>query len=105
MSSKKSANKAARQAEQRRLRNRSIKTGVKTSITRAEKKVATKGVSAAEEVIAATSKIDRAASKGVFHRNKAARLKSRLTKKLNALASSSLAKGEQPRTSRGKGGD
>ena len=94
MSSKKSANRTARRAERRRVRNRSIKSGVKTVMTRAEGKIAAADASAGEEVVATISKIDRAVSKGVFHRNKAARLKSRLTKKLNALASSSLVEEE-----------
>jgi len=94
MSSKKSANRTAQQAERRRLRNRSIKSGVKTFMTRAEGKIAAKDTSADEKVVAAISRVDRAVSKGVFHRNKAARLKSRLRKKSNALASSSLVEGE-----------
>ena len=89
MSSKKSANRTAQRAERRRLRNRSIKSGVKTLVTRAEGKIAAKDTSATEEVVAAISRVDRAVSKGAIHRNKAARLKSRLTKKSNALASSS----------------
>ena len=105
MPSEKSANRIVRRTERRRLRNRSIKTGVKTFIARAEKKIAAKDISAGEETVAAIGKIDRAVSKGVFHRNKAARLKSRLTKKLNALASSSLAEGEQVPASPGKEGD
>ena len=45
-----------------------------------------RGVSAAkEDVHAAIKNIDKAASSGLIHKNKAARLKSRLTKKLNNL--------------------
>jgi len=40
---------------------------------------------AQQEAVVAISNVDRAVSRGVFHKNKAARLKSRLMKKLNAL--------------------
>lgn len=83
MSSNKSASKTARVAERKRLRNRAIKSGVKTLIARLEEKIAAKDISAREEIVATISSIDRAVSKGVFHRNKAARLKSRLTRKLS----------------------
>jgi hypothetical protein len=62
---------------------------VKTHISKAEKLTGEKGGVAQEEVIAAISSIDRAVSKGVFHRNKGARLKSRLMKKLNAVIAAS----------------
>jgi len=75
--------KTARVAERKRLRNRAVKSGVKTLIARLEEKIAAKDISAREETVAAISSIDRAVSKGVFHRNKAARLKSRLTRKLS----------------------
>ena len=75
--------KTARVAERKRLRNRAVKRGVKTLIARLEEKIAAKDISAREETVAAISSIDRAVSKGVFHRNKAARLKSRLTRKLS----------------------
>ena len=88
MSSKKSANKTARQAERKRLRNRATKTGVKNLLARMERKVAAKDISASDEVVATISSIDRAVRKGVFHHNKADRLKSRLWRKLTPLASS-----------------
>ena len=75
--------KTARVAERKRLRNRAVKSGVKTLIARLEEKIAAKDISAREETVAAISSIDRAVSKGVFHRNKAARLESRLTRKLS----------------------
>jgi len=75
--------KTARVAERKRLRNRAVKSGVKTLIARLEEKIAAKDISAREETVAAISSIDRAVSKGDFHRNKAARLKSRLTRKLS----------------------
>ena len=97
MSSKNSANKTARQAEKRRSRNRATKSSVSTLIAKVERKIAAKDIPTGEEAVAAISSIDKAANKGVFHRNKAARLKSRLAKKMN-LSTSSLAEGDQPHT-------
>ena len=88
MSSKKSSNKRSRVSERKRLRNRAVKSNVKTLRTRVDKKIAAKDDSAREDAVTTISSIDRAVSKGVFHRNKAARLKSRLAKKLSHLTSS-----------------
>ena len=86
MATHKSAEKRMRQNEKRRLRNASVKTHVKTRI---------KGVlSALEEkdqeksrtaLLSAVKVIDAAASKGVLHKNNAARKISRLTKKVNLI--------------------
>jgi small subunit ribosomal protein S20 len=72
-----------RVAERRRVRNRTIKSAVRTYIRKAER-----GITAASEdstalVVQAISKLDKAASKGVLHPRNAARRKSRLMKKLN----------------------
>ena len=77
------AKKRMRQEQKRRLHNRSIKSLVKTQITKARLAIA--GDADAEAAIrAAVSELDRAAKKGVIHRNNAARRKSRLMKQLNA---------------------
>jgi len=65
------------------LRNRSIRSGMKTHVAKARKLIEQRGRAADGEVIAAISSIDRAVSKGVIHRNKGARLKSQLMRKLN----------------------
>jgi small subunit ribosomal protein S20 len=84
VSSTEVANRIARYMERRRLRNSSVKTRMKTAIGGAEKLIKDGEVkSAGEGVMAAIGNIDRAVSKGVIHRNKGARLKSRLAKKLN----------------------
>ncbi len=76
----KSARKRARQAERRRLRNKAIKTRIKNTIKKYlrasgdEKKVLLSEI---------YSLLDSAVSKGVIHRNTAARKKSRLTRLLN----------------------
>jgi len=81
------AEKRMRQEQKRRLHNRSIKSIVKTEITKARQSIAASSVdaeTAAEAVRDAVSALDRAAKKGVIHRNNAARRKSRLMKQLNA---------------------
>jgi small subunit ribosomal protein S20 len=77
------AQKRMRQEQKRRLHNRSVKSLVKTQITKARTAVAL-DENAEEAVRAAMSELDRAAKKGVIHRNNAARRKSRLMKQLNA---------------------
>lgn len=78
-----SAAKRMRQEQKRRLHNRMVKSIVKTNITKARQAIAS-GVDAEMAVRAAASELDRAAKKGVIHRNNAARRKSRLMKQLNA---------------------
>jgi len=80
----KSATKQVRVTEKRRLRNRSIRSLVKTKITKAERLIFSGELEpAGAAVVAAISTLDRAAEKGVIHANNAARRKSRLMKKLN----------------------
>ncbi len=79
------AEKRMRQERKRRLHNRMVKSIVKTEITKARQAIDTGSESAEEAVRAAVSELDRAAKKGVIHRNNAARRKSRLMKQLNAM--------------------
>ena len=83
MSPSKQSNKVARTAERKRLRNRLVRSSVKTRIAKARSSIDTKAESAHQETTLAMSSIDKAVSKGIIHRNKSARLKSRLMKKLN----------------------
>lgn len=70
-------------AERNRQRNVAVKSEVKTQLKKAT--VALTGTGDVKEAsVTAISSIDRAARKGVIHPNKAARLKSRLMKKVNA---------------------
>ena len=86
MAHHKSAIKRAKQNEKRRMRNRAQRSRMKTAIKKVEEAIAG---SSSEEALArlkeAISIIDRTASKGVIHKNKAARLVSRLTRKVNNL--------------------
>lgn len=86
MSSNKSVNRVARSSERRRLQNRSVRSGVRTYIARAEKFGNAGELKSAQEAVAmAISNIDKAVKKGVIHSNKGARLKSQLMRRLNAL--------------------
>jgi small subunit ribosomal protein S20 len=83
VSPSKQSNKVARQAERKRLRNRLVRSSVKTRIVKAKGSIDAGEESAHQKTTLAISGIDRAVSKGVMHRNKGARIKSRLMKKLN----------------------
>lgn len=86
MANTKSALKAARVSERRRARNKPIVSAVRTFVGKANKAVVAKDPSGAPDaVLQAIKTLDRAAGKGVIHPNNAARRKSRLMKKLNAL--------------------
>lgn len=67
-------------------RNKSIKSAVKTSIKKVEAAVTAKDKETAAAALQnAISTIDKAASKGVYHKNNAARKVSRLSKAVNSL--------------------
>lgn len=86
MAKSKTPLKRARRAEARRLRNASQKSAMKTAIKKYEKALADKNIQEAQErLVSATSLIDKTAAKGIIHKNKAARKKSRLAQKLNKL--------------------
>jgi small subunit ribosomal protein S20 len=78
-----SAEKRMRQEQKRRMHNRIVKSIAKTAVNRARQAIDA-GEDAEAAVRAAVSELDRAAKKGVIHRNNAARRKSRLMKRLNA---------------------
>jgi small subunit ribosomal protein S20 len=77
----KSAIKRMRQSERRRLRNRAVRSKVRTAVKLAR----TAGGAEARTTIAEAIRIlDKAVSKGVVHRNTAARKKSALARRLAA---------------------
>ena len=95
MPSSKSAQKQARVAEKSRLRNKSVRSEVKTNINRAERLIFSGEIEGAREaVVAAISSLDKAAEKGILKHNNSARRKSRLMKKLNQALALSLAEAE-----------
>ncbi|OGN91323.1 MAG: 30S ribosomal protein S20 [Chloroflexi bacterium RBG_13_48_17] len=84
MPKSKSAEKTARAAARKQLRNKSVRSATKTHLARAEKLISSNELEPAQQaVLTATSALDRAAQKGVIHPNTAARRKSRLMKKFN----------------------
>lgn len=67
-------------------RNKAYRSALKTAIKKADVALENKDANASEAVKAAVVKIDKAAVKGIIHKNNAARKKSSLVTKLNAQA-------------------
>lgn len=68
-------------------RNKAIKSGVKTAVKKVNTAIEANDKTAAQEALAAaTTSIDKACSKGVYHKNTASRKVSRLTLAVNKLA-------------------
>ena len=80
------AKKAARVQERRRIVNRRVRSSTRTAVKKAVRALNTNSEAAGGAVFTAVSRLDRAVSKGIVHRNAAARSKSRLTKRLNAAS-------------------
>ena len=80
MANIKSAKKRVKVIETKTLRNKMIKSSLKTSIKKAD---AAEGANKEAAVRAAIKKVDQACAKGILHKNAAARKKSQLAKKLN----------------------
>lgn len=87
MANHKSALKRVRQSENRRLRNKAVKTRVKGVIKSVRQAVeAGQAGEATKALGAAIPVIDKAASKGVLHRKTASRKISRLSKQVHKLS-------------------
>ncbi len=86
MANSKQAKKRARQAEKRHLQNASQRSQMRTHIKKVEKSIAAGDKEAAQKAYQlAVPEIDRAADKGMMHKNKAARHKSRLNTHIRAM--------------------
>lgn len=86
MANIKSAKKRIKVTAAKTLRNRMVKSSLKTSIKKFETAIANNAVEEAKVAFVNASKaLDMAASKGVVHKNMAARKKSRLAAKLNKV--------------------
>lgn len=86
MANIKSAKKRILVIETKTLRNKTIKTKIKTLIKKVESAVAEGDKALAQErLTTAISEISKAASKGIYHKNNASRKVSRLTKLVNAM--------------------
>lgn len=79
----KSAIKRVSVTKTKTLQNKIVKTKVKNSIKKFEAAVAEGSDNLQAQYLETVSQIDRAVSKGVLHKNNAARKKSRLSKHLN----------------------
>ena len=87
MANIKSAKKRVLVSKKRYEKNKAIKSSVKTAIKKVEAAVAQGSKDEAQAaLVSATSVISKAASKGVYHKNNAARKVSRLTKAVNGIA-------------------
>ena len=87
MANIKSAKKRIEVIDKKTLRNKMIKSKVKTVIKKVEAAIAAGDKEAAQaNLLVAISEIDKAASKGVYHKNNASRKVSRLTAAVNNMA-------------------
>ncbi|MCB0081504.1 MAG: 30S ribosomal protein S20, partial [Caldilineaceae bacterium] len=83
MANIKSAEKRIKQSLKRRDRNRVVRGGTRTAVKKARTLIDAGDAAAAEAVQSAIVALDRSVSKGIIHKNNAARRKSRLVRALN----------------------
>ena len=87
MANIKSAKKRILVTRTKTERNKSIRSAVKTAMKKVDAAVAAGDKAAAQSALTATiSTIDKAASKGVYHKNNASRKVARLSKAVNSIA-------------------
>jgi small subunit ribosomal protein S20 len=87
MPQRRAAKKDLRQSAKKRERNLLLRNQVKTALKKFKKALETKDISKSKEALNLVYKIfDRAASKNLIHRNKAARKKSQFSKMVKKLA-------------------
>jgi small subunit ribosomal protein S20 len=92
-----SAKKQARASVRRSLRNRAVRSEVKTKIVKARRSLTEAPVAESERyavALEAVRALDRAAAKGILHPNNAARRKARLTRQLVKLGGMPAAAGK-----------
>ena len=82
MANTRSAMKRIKQNEKRRLRNRAARSTIRSSLKTARTAAAAKSAQSKEVVLEAIRILDRAVSRGIIHRNTAARKKSALARSL-----------------------
>jgi len=86
MANTRSALKRIRQNEKRRVRNAAARSSVRSAVKSTRTALAGPSIDEARAQLLRTSRLlDKAVTKGIVHRNAAARKKSRLTRQLNAL--------------------
>ena len=89
MANIKSQIKRNRQNESRRLRNRNIRGSARTAVSQARAALEANEPETKEAILKAISALDKAAEKGIIHKNNAARRKGRLMKRLAAVQNGS----------------
>ena len=91
-----SAKKRLRQSIDRRARNRSTKTSIRTLTRKIREAITAKDVAKSEADFGTlVKKLDRAAGKNVIHANAAARTKSRLTKAIKSIKTAGPTKAQR----------
>ena len=86
MANIKSAIKRIRSSERKRQRNKPVRSALKTYVRSAQTQIVTGEDTAPDAVVRAISELDKAAAKGIIHKNQAARRKSRLMARYNKAA-------------------
>ncbi|MBQ8794823.1 MAG: 30S ribosomal protein S20 [Clostridia bacterium] len=82
----KSAKKRVKVIATKTAQNKALKSALRTAVKKAYNAIDTNADNKAEAVRLAVKKIDQAVTKGILHKNTAARSKSNLVKRLNASA-------------------
>ena len=103
MANIKSQIKRNRQNESRRLRNRNMRGAARTAVSQARAALEANEPETKAAILKAISALDKAAEKGVIHKNNAARRKGRLMKKLASLGTGgtpAAAKASKKKTSK-----
>ena len=97
MANSRSARKRIRANERKHIRNRAVRSAVRTRITKARRALlgAADTANTPEMVLAAVRELDRAAEKGILHRNNANRRKSRLMSMAHRLLSAAEGAGTE----------
>lgn len=91
-----SAKRSLRKKEVRRLRNRAERSALRTTVKKVRVAVGAGDAAQSKEALqVAIKRLDQAADKGLIHKNKAARDKSRLTKAFNKLSAAPAAPAAQ----------
>ena len=82
MANTRSAKKRIKQNDRRRLRNRAVRSTIRSAVKTARGAVGEKTPEAGKAVLEAIRILDRAVSRGIIHRNTAARKKSSLARSM-----------------------
>lgn len=91
MANIKSQIKRNRTNEKARLRNKAARSEVKTRVKTAVTSATTGAETAAEDLRQAVKRLDKAAARGIIHKNQASNRKARLVRRINALTAASSA--------------